>query len=296
MLNKKSTIIFSLLALFLCQLLPSTILAAQTSFSLQTESVRRGDVVVAELSLRELEQTINAMDGYISFDPNFLKVEDVSIGDSVFTLWPRTPVFSNDNGRIIFTGGIPGGLKNTKGKVLRIVFLAKNTGDTSIAVTDESVLYLNDGQGTKVSPHNIALDFSIAEADENVPTQNNWNEQLVNDKTGPENLIVQLGRDASIFDGRYFISFFAQDKETGIDHYEVKEGEKDFAYSESPYILNDQQLKSKVFVKAIDKAGNATIVEFKTKVSFYAQPWFAILVTLLLVAGIIWKLKRKKIK
>lgn len=294
MLNKKNTIILSLIALLLCQFSPSISLAAQTSFSLQTESVRRGDVVVAELSLQELEQTINAMDGYISFDPNFLKVEDVSIGDSVFTLWPRTPVFSNDNGRIIFTGGIPGGLKNTKGKVLRIVFLAKNTGDTSLAVSNESVLYLNDGQGTKVSPRNISLDFSIAEADENVPTQNNWNEQLVNDKTGPENLIVQLGRDASIFDGRYFISFFAQDKETGIDHYEVKEGEKDFAYSESPYVLNDQQLKTKVFVKAIDKAGNATIVEFKTKVSFYAQAWFAILVALLVVIGFIWKFKIKK--
>jgi hypothetical protein len=73
MLNKKNTIILSLIALLLCQFSPSISLAAQTSFSLQTESVRRGDVVVAELSLQELEQTINAMDGYISFDPNFLK-------------------------------------------------------------------------------------------------------------------------------------------------------------------------------------------------------------------------------
>lgn len=265
--------------------------AASSSFILSTGQVRVGDVFVAELNLEDLNQKINAMDGLIIFDPAFLQVKDVSTGDSVFNLWPRTPDFTSIEGKIMFTGGVPSGTMG--GSIVKIAFLAKKAGQANFYLSDDSALYLNDGKGTKTSAQNQKVALTILESDGSVPAQNTWQESLSSDKFAPKNLIIQLGKDPYTFDGKYFISFFAEDKESGIDHYEVKEGDKDFVTTASPYVLIDQSLKSKIFVKAVDKAGNAKTVEFKNTKAFYLQPWFIALV-LALIVYFIWR--KKKIK
>lgn len=265
--------------------------AASSSFVLSTGQVRVGDVFVAELNLADLEQKINAMDGLIIFDPAFLQVKDVSTGDSVFKLWPRTPDFTSIEGKIMFTGGVPSGTMG--GSIVKIAFLAKKAGQANFYLSDDSALYLNDGKGTKTSAQNQKVALTVLESDGSVPAQNTWQESLSSDKISPKNLIIQLGKDPYTFDGKYFISFFAEDKESGIDHYEVKEGDKDFVTTASPYVLTDQSLKSKIFVKAVDKAGNAKTVEFKNTKAFYLQPWFIIIIIALLIY-FIWQ--KKKIK
>ncbi|MCK9351673.1 MAG: hypothetical protein M0P76_02710, partial [Candidatus Pacebacteria bacterium] len=70
------------------------------------------------------------------------------------------------------------------------------------------------------------------------------------------------------------------DKQSGIGRYEVMETnpwkfgflpstdkETSWVPAESPYILKDQNLRSKILVKAIDKIGNERIVEFNPKTS-----------------------------
>lgn len=265
--------------------------AASSSFVLSTGQVRAGDVFVAELNLADLEQKINAMDGLIIFDPAFLQVKDVSTGDSVFKLWPRTPDFTSIEGKIMFTGGVPSG--TIGGSIVKIAFLAKKAGQANFYLSDDSALYLNDGKGTKTSAQNQKVALTVLESDGSVPVQNTWQESLSSDKFAPKNLIIQLGSDPYTFDGKYFISFFAEDKESGIDHYEVKEGDKDFVATASPYVLTDQSLKSKIFVKAVDKADNEIIKEFKQSKVFYLQPWFIIIIIALLVY-FIWQ--KKKIK
>ncbi len=265
--------------------------AATSSFVLSTGQVRVGDVFVAELKLEDLNQKINAMDGLVIFDPAFLQVQDVSTGDSVFKLWPRTPDFTSIEGKIMFTGGVPSGTMG--GSIVKVAFLAKKAGQANFYLSDDSILYLNDGKGTKTSAQNQKVALTVLESDGSVPAQNTWQENLTSDKISPKNLIIQLGKDPYTFDGKYFISFFAEDKESGIDHYEVKEGDKDFVTTVSPYILADQSLKSKIFVKAVDKAGNAKTVEFKNTKAFYLQPWFIGLV-LIAVIYFIWQKKKKK--
>ncbi len=267
--------------------------AASSSFVLSTGQVRVGDVFVAELNLSDLKQKINAMDGLLIFDPTFLQVKDVSIGDSVFKLWPRIPDFTSIDGKIMFTGGVPNGTDG--GTIVKVAFLAKKAGKANFYLSDDSVLYLHDGRGTKTSAQNQKVALTILEADGEVPAQNTWQDQLTEDKFSPNNLIIQLGKDPYTFDGKYFISFFAEDKESGIDHYEVKEGDKDFVITASPYILADQSLKSKIFVKAVDKAGNEKTVEFKNIKVFYSQPWFITLV-LIVIIYFIWRKKKTKNK
>src|SRR5262249_47050520 len=81
---------------------------------------------------------------------------------------------------------------------------------------------------------------------------------------------IGIYHDASIFDGKYFITFSTIDKQTGVDYYEVLEQDANgniqgtttpaiWKRATSPYLLADQSLQSAVMVRATDKAGNQRV-------------------------------------
>jgi hypothetical protein len=68
--------------------------------------------------------------------------------------------------------------------------------------------------------------------------------------------------------------FSTQDKGSGIDYYEVKEESQFLLFrllpskwhrAESPYLLRDQSLSSRIYVKAVDRAGNKQFAELLPK-------------------------------
>lgn len=65
-----------------------------------------------------------------------------------------------------------------------------------------------------------------------------------------------MGQDPRVFGGKYFVSFFTTDSKSGVDHYEIKEGDNGYKTAQSPYLLSDQNLRSVVRVRAYDVAGN----------------------------------------
>jgi hypothetical protein len=77
---------------------------------------------------------------------------------------------------------------------------------------------------------------------------------------------------------------------SGIDHFEVKEGKKDFKKAESPYLLEDQELKSKILVKAVDKAGNEKIAEIIPPAKPF--PYWIIFVIIVCLVIIYWIIKK----
>ena len=98
--------------------------------------------------------------------------------------------------------------------------------------------------------------------------------------------MVELHQRDDIYNGKNYIIFSTNDKQSGVDHYEILEikpteavgqepklkwyerllGQKKKApawiESEMPYVLKDQSLKSIVKVRAVDKAGNERTVEY----------------------------------
>jgi len=117
------------------------------------------------------------------------------------------------------------------------------------------------------------------------------------DTTLPEEFKPEIGRDPTIFEGKYFLSFATTDKTSGVDYYEVKEGKRDFKKVKSPYLLEDQSLKSKIVVKAIDKAGNekiAQIIPPKKSFPYWIIPIIFILTVI--IGWIIYKLISSKFK
>jgi len=98
--------------------------------------------------------------------------------------------------------------------------------------------------------------------------------------------------------------FATQDKGSGIDYYEIKESRQKFlkifkkwVIAESPYVLKDRKLRSYVYIKAVDKAGNERIavVEPRYPIKWYENYWIwiiiilAIIFSFIVIKGNLWK-------
>lgn len=105
------------------------------------------------------------------------------------------------------------------------------------------------------------------------------------DVTFPEEFKPEIGKDPSMFEGKYFLSFATTDATSGVAYFEVKEGKKEFKKVKSPYVLEDQSLGSKILVKAVDKAGNEKIFEIEPPKKPFPS-WIIILI--FIGAGVVW--------
>jgi hypothetical protein len=288
----KNLILISLLAL----IIPAWAGAANLVMSSEKQSFEAGDEFLVELKLDSGTEKINVVDAALNFDPSKMEVRDITTGGSIFNLWTRTPVYSNDSGKVFFTGGTT---KNAaSGKILSIAFLAKTAGSGEITISSDSSAYLADGKGTKQQLKADSVKFAISERSGQRASSGSWTKLLAADKTPPENLAVTLGEDPSMFGGKYFLSFSATDSSSGLNYFEIQEGDYPAASSESPYVLRDQSLKTPVKIIAVDKAGNQTqsVVyphKLQTKAFGYAYWAFGALILLLAAAGYFY---RRKIK
>ena len=289
--NKLKNLIF---LLFLALILPTSVRAASLVFSTDKANYSTGDSFVVELKLNTENEKVNVIDAALSFDADKFEVKDISTGGSVFSLWTRTPVFSNESGKIFFTGGTPQNAEN--GKILTIVFIAKEPGVGAINILPDSAAYLADGKGTKETLPATAKSVAISPKSDASAFRDDWVKVLSSDKTAPKNPAVVLGQDPSLFDGKYFLSFSSYDEASGLNYFEVQEGGLPAVKTESPYVLRDQSLKSPVKISVFDKAGNnvTEVVEpGKLKAKSFG-PYAAIIVLALLLLSLTVFIKYKK--
>ncbi len=301
--NKKYLIIVAILAVGFFFLPIGVEAATSIYFNIEKQIVYEGDIFLADLKISTPDKLINAIEGTIIYDGDKLEIQEISTGNSLFALWPKSPVFTNSNnkGILSFVGGIPGGFQDEGADILTIIFLAKSEGEGKIDFLDGFSVFLHDGQGTQINPGLKPLSLNILKRPPETAASNEWQNLLEKDTTPPETFEFIAGQDPSIFDNQYFISFYTTDAESGISYYQVKEGERDFVRSESPYLLQDQSLNSLVKVKAVDKAGNERIVEMMPSISqvpLYNNvlAWIIISLIILLILFILWRIFRGKSK
>lgn len=105
---------------------------------------------------------INAAEGLISFDKNYLEVAGVSDSGSIFSLWTTQPSFSNSAGTISFGGGVQApGFSGQQGKVINITFRAKAVGLGLVRFSNGAILS-NDGKGSNILESMGSANFTIA--------------------------------------------------------------------------------------------------------------------------------------
>jgi hypothetical protein len=252
-------------------------------------TLNRGDTVIVSVRLDTDEaanECINAVDAVISYPSNIVP-DAISLGESIFSIWVEEPKIDLNARTISFAGGIPNGYcgrvqgdPRLTNKLINIVFRSpgftvggggNDENFAEIKFEPETSAYLNDGQGTQANlvAYGAKISLSRTGGQEIV---NPWNDLVDEDTILPEEFSITLEKDTLAFGGKYYIVFNTQDKQTGIDHFEVMEqplaefgtfvwGRADAPWitARSPYVLDDQSLNSIIRVKAIDNAGNEYI-------------------------------------
>ncbi len=237
-------------------------------------SYRVGDSFQVSLGINTEGKSINTISGKVVVPLDKFQIADLRYGNSILTLWVDRPAIDYAAGTIAFGGGVPGGYGGSSGPILNFVLKAKKTGSAVVGLKDMEVL-LNDGMGTPLTGLVLGkLNLSIAEAlpapvpapKETAPAEA---PVVALDTIAPESFIPLIGRDPSVADNRYFISFSAVDKDSGIDYYEVREEplllnwltdqfSTAWVRTDSPYVLKHQLWINKVIVRAYDRSRNST--------------------------------------
>ena len=115
-----------------------------------SSNVSVGNIISLSINVNSSGTAINTAGATINFPTDLLEVMSVSQSPSIFSLWVQNPIFSNTDGTVTFTGGLPTpGFTGQNGQIISIVFRAKKKGTASVVISDGSVL-ANDGLGTDV--------------------------------------------------------------------------------------------------------------------------------------------------
>ncbi|MDP3764757.1 MAG: cohesin domain-containing protein, partial [bacterium] len=229
-----------------------------------------GDSFSVSLSLDTKGQSVNTLSGKIQVPTSNLQILDVRYGSSIISLWVERPKIDS-SGNITFVGGIPGGFSGSNGPILTFGVRAKSEGQAAINIKDIKIL-LNDGKGTELAGATSGiLKLIISKALPKPAQEEEPKEAYIPppDTVPPESFIPLVSSHPTIGDNKYFVSFFAVDKDSGVAKYEIVESPlilslftKRFDASpltaETPYILKGQFWAYKITVRAYDQAGNFT--------------------------------------
>jgi hypothetical protein len=264
----KKTTIFILVAGALC----SHVFAAEITFETPTNTIAVGDTLVFHIHLNTDEASINAVDLGVLY-PGNLTVKNISKTNSFIQIWLKEPSYTKD--AIFVSGGVPGGVNSADSIVATIIFEATAVGDGALGLSPASSILLNDGSGTKaaISLRTQTIHVTARKANQTPRTavQDVSVTQTKTDFTSPRGFTPLIGNDTKLFGGKYFVSFFSSDSGSGIDHYELKEGNGPYRIARSPYVLEDQTLHSVIHIKAYDAAGN---VRQETYPGIFKRLWW----------------------
>jgi len=267
--------------------------AARLELKSDFNKFNKGDRFQISFVLNTENEKINAVEGEIKFPNELLELKEIRDGSSIINFWIEKPRIGD---RVYFSGITPGGYLGENGFIFSMIFETKKEGEGVIEIQNSKAL-ISDGKGTsaqlKVSNFQfvilkdaVDLESKILESTDTIP---------------PEDFTAEIAQDPDVFEGKYFLVFATQDKESGIDHYEILETKnqkiegKRWLRAESPYLLGDQKLRSYIYVKAVDKAGNERIIMIKPKYPLYwYENWrnWVIIIMAILISGLIFRLAK----
>lgn len=121
-----------------------------------------GDKFTVTVRVATGGQAVNAAEGVVNFDKNYLEVAGVSKSGSIFSLWTSEPGANQSAGTVSFGGGLPPpGYSGQSGKIISITFKAKAVGTGNVRFSSGAVL-ANDGKGTNILESLGSANFKVA--------------------------------------------------------------------------------------------------------------------------------------
>jgi hypothetical protein len=289
-------IIFSLLiALFGLAIIPAAASAATVYVESSRNTISVGDTAIVTVKINADGAVLNTVEGDITLKSptGNMTVNEFSLANSAFGLWPRTPSLSKDGHTISFVGGVPGGFSIEGATMFK--FIVEATKEGIITITPQNIsVFANDGKGTKLPVTFKDVSVTVGPKKSDVPAQNDWLSVVSGDTTKPSDFIVVAGQDPTLFDGKKFVFFSAVDNQSGIDHYDVSENGGPIVRSGSTYVLRDQTDAVKLSVIAYDKAGNTKSAVYPTADDIAWIPAGIIFALIVIVVAIFKMIKRNR--
>jgi hypothetical protein len=147
-----------------------TVFAASLSLVPQSGNVNVGDNIRVRVVLVSSDKPANAVSGSVTFPTDLLTLNSISKTDSIVTVWPVEPSYSNTTGTINLDGVILSGYQGSNGSVLTLFFRAKAPGSANVKFNNAQVL-AHDGQGTPILGSTGQATFNISALTPKVPIE-----------------------------------------------------------------------------------------------------------------------------
>ncbi len=255
-------------------------------------SVAQQQQFYIDVAVDPQDTDFNGIQGSVEFSSNTLSFVRAETGTSLVSYFIDQP--SVQGNMIHFSGIIIGGFDGLinpfdqshklPGPIVRLVFEAVQPGNAVVTTSNVSVTE-NDGNGTLEPVTDTTVSFPVTTAI--APSIYNTAD------TVPPTLSASIVSSKDLFDGKYTVVFTATDKQSGIDHVELKEGNGAWKTIQSPYVLQDQTRKGILSLRAYDVAGNVTTITLPSTGTTQSA---AAIIFLLLAALIILYVIHKKTK
>jgi len=264
-------------------------------FFLDAESLEVGVGETFEITayLNTQDDDINAVEGAVTFPEDLLDVVEVREGSSIVSFWIEDPSVVS-KGVVAFSGITPGGFAGARGKIVSVVFETKKEGVGTIGF-ENMIALINDGKATLASTTVSPLRLSVTSTADPKDLEIFAVEE---DKAPPEIFIPTISLFPDIKKDKYFLVFSTQDKLSGIDYYEITEGNRRSKIAESPYLLRRQNLDVDISIKAVDKSGNeriAIVPASNPQVVWYQDTSnLGIIIVIVTMLYLLWRLRKKK--
>lgn len=287
-------IIFIFFSFVGCFFLGSSVFASNVYFTTPSTTIAVGDVVPVEIRLNTESISVNVVEGSIALQTSKqgLEMRELSVAGADVTLWSRKPSWDKNAQSVTLVGGEPGGFNKSDALIFKMFFIPESEGQ--ITLMPDFKIYANDGKGTVVPVSITPLSFTVVE--QGATPKDEWKKTVATDNIPPELLSAEIGQDVSVYDGKLFLVIHGEDSQSGIDHYEVKEGDRDPVRSGTEYVLQDQDQSTKITIAAIDKAGNVRILEMSS-VSKKINPYYLYSILgflVIIIISVVIILRRRK--
>jgi hypothetical protein len=274
--------------------IPNTTFSSSIAVS-SVSSVSALDTTILEVYLDTEGETLNTVEGSLMLSDEHggdFEIREISVANSVFTMWPRKPSLE-DNNTLDFIGGVPDGVVGDRLLLFKIIVKINQPGIFKASLVD-GISYLNDGQGTPTPISPRISEIVIGSAREEA--QNKWEEIISNDNNAPLPFEISIIQDIHLYEGKKFISFETFDEQSGISHYEVREGVNPAVRTGTSYVLIDQKNKVDIVVTAYDKAGNFQVSTLKGGSPINWSAIILIVLIIIIVKVTITRLRNRKNK
>lgn len=242
-------------------LMPLSLSAATVRLVPSSLPVRVGTPVTLTIFADTANEAVNAIEGSLVYDEDYLTFTEASDKDSSILFWiayPKQCALKT----ICLSGISPGGFNGPAHTIASVTFTPKQIGTTTVSLAPIRILK-HDGKGTDTDVLSEPLGLVIEEKLSGDVLQ--LTQEI--DTEPPEVFSPYIVADPLVHDGAFVLIFETKDKQTKIAGYQVREyGHPFLAWlarwkeAESPYVLRDQDLQSFVEVKAIDALGNERIM------------------------------------